>query len=117
LSHLNYLNNNKNYFIFSFFIIFITLINIIPFVLIERPQFLYHAFECVLFAILGLALSLKTIYFIPNDIISENSKNNILWGFTAFITILLFIFFIIELPLIYGFPFHDSMAHSMFQLF
>ncbi|HIQ56657.1 TPA: phospholipid carrier-dependent glycosyltransferase [Candidatus Gracilibacteria bacterium] len=107
---------NNYYMSYQIFIIIMILMNIVPFLLVERPQFLYHAFEGVLFGILGLGMALNSLYLF-SDYVSKKYISNILWGITMFVTILLIIFFIIELPLIYGFPFHDSMAHTMFQLF
>lgn len=92
------------------FIVVMTLANILPFVLIHRPQFLYHAFEGVLFALLGLSLSL---YFIFKAL----PWKNVLWIVFGAITTALVLFFVIELPLIYGFSFHDCYGKSLFGLF
>ncbi len=93
-----------------FFLFAMIIANIAPFVLIERPQFLYHAFEYVLFAMLGFG---GVLSFISNN----GSKKYILWFLAGAIIVPLFIFFIIELPLIYGFSFHDCMGKTMFNLF
>jgi len=117
-------NNNShkilsnNYISYQIFIIIMIIINIAPFLLVERPQFLYHAFEGVLFGILGLGIALNSLHLL--EIYNQNIShiiNYILWTITIIVTILLIIFFVITLPLIYGFPFHDSMAHAMFKLF
>lgn len=85
--------------------------NILPFVLIERPQFLYHAFEGVLFAILGFVLVIL--------LITENlpHKNKIQWGIFGFLCTLSVLYFVIEIPLVYGFPFHDCVGQSLFRVF
>ena len=110
---------DKNSIPFQIFILLMIVMNIAPFILIERPQFLYHAFDGVLFAILGLGMLLNSLYLLSRNIRKEYQEyiSYTLWVITIFVTVLLIFFFITTLPLIYGFSFHDSMAHTMFQLF
>lgn len=83
-------------------------INILPFVFIDRPQFLYHAFTSVLFSFLAVGIALGIItHYLP-------FKNAIRWAIFGFITTLCLYYFLRELPLIYGFSFDECIGSHLF---
>lgn len=85
------------------------LTNIIPFVLIERPQFLYHAFEWALFSLLLLGMILGyAMKKIPQWIV---------YGILGVLAGGALVFFILEMPLFYGFSFPECVAPVLFEAF
>lgn len=87
-----------------------TLSNILPFVFIDRPQFLYHAFEWALFSLLLFALVLS--YFM------KLLPYKYLWyGIFLGLGLLSLLFFVWEMPLIYGFPFPECISDVLFKGF
>lgn len=77
------------------------LANIIPFVLIERPQFLYHAFEWAMFSLLLFGTLLAYLFqYIPQ-----------VWRyvFMGMIMGMVLVFFVVELPLMYGFSYPECL--------
>lgn len=114
-----HLHNTCNpYYVSSHvFIMFMAIINILPFIFIERPKFLYHAFESVLFGLLGLALVLNSLFLLIEEYtsIQKTLLIRIQWGITIIGAICCFLFFLFELPIIYGFPFHTSISQTLFK--
>lgn len=83
------------------------LANILPFVGIDRPKFLYHAFEAVLFAMVFFGIIIAQLEY-------WSTGKKILRIGSIIFSIFLGIYFFWHSPLIYGFSFPDSWGQSLF---
>ncbi len=89
---------------------FSVLLNILPFVFISRPEFLYHAFEGLVLAIIGMGLLFQV--FLENFSSQKIQKFLRIFLLTS-VTLYMAYFFASKLPIIYGFPFPASMSSSI----
>ncbi len=82
------------------------LANILPFVMIARPQFLYHAIEWATFSLLLWSCIIAYI--------SKYVPKWMLWVTVGIFGGGALVFFIVEMPLMYGFSFPECLAPILF---